>query len=162
MRRGNVFWGIVLIIIGGVALAGRFYDFDFISWYRMWPLFILIPGLAFEFGYFSTRKDAGLLVPGGILTTIGFLFIFEVFTNWSFSGFTWPVYPLSVAIGLFQLYVFGGRERSLLIPVFIIGGFSIISLTNMIALRVFSMSISGLIFPAALIVFGVYLLIKHK
>jgi hypothetical protein len=162
MRRGNIFWGITLIFIGGITLAGRFYDFDFISWSRMWPLFVLIPGLAFELGYFTTRRDAGLLVPGGILTTIGLLFVFETLTGWSFSWLTWPIYPLAVAIGLFQLYIFGGKERGLLIPVFILGGFSIVSLSNMIVRRMFSFNISGLFFPAALIVLGVYLLVKHK
>ena len=32
-------------------------------------------------------------------------------------GQLWPIYPLGVAIGLFQLYLFGGRDKGLLLPV---------------------------------------------
>jgi hypothetical protein len=162
MRKSNIFWGLLLIIIGSVALLGKFYNFEFISWYRLWPLFVLLPGLAFELGYFSTGRNPGLLVPGGILTTIGLLFLFETYTNWSLAGYTWPIYPLSVAIGLFQLYLFGGREKGLLVPVFILGGVSLISLANIISRRIFSLSISGFILPVALVLLGVYILLRKN
>jgi hypothetical protein len=35
----------------------------------------------------------------------------------SYSGVTWPVYLLATAFGLFELWLFGGKEKALLIPV---------------------------------------------
>jgi len=37
----------------------------------------------------------------------------------------WPIFPIGVAIGLFQLYIFGKREKELLIPIGILSGLSI-------------------------------------
>ncbi len=119
--------GIILIIIGAIVLVDRIFNLKFLSMSNFWPLFVLIPGLLFEVSYFVTRRDPGILVPGGILTTIGLLFFFETFTGWQFARDTWPIYPLSVAIGLFQLYLFGYRQKALLIPVFILGCVSLIS-----------------------------------
>ena len=67
---------------------------------------------------FSTKpvKNAGLLVPGGILLITGILFVFETATNWSYSDGTY-VYLLATAFGLFELWLFGGKEKALLIPV---------------------------------------------
>ncbi len=64
---------------------------------------MLVPGLSFEVAYFTNRKGPGMLVPGGLLTTLGLLFLFEEITRWQFSAYTWPIYTLAVAIGLFQL-----------------------------------------------------------
>lgn len=35
----------------------------------------------------------------------------------SYSGVTWPVYLLATAFGLFELWLFGGKQKALLIPV---------------------------------------------
>lgn len=117
MERKNYLWGIFLIFIGIILLADKIFNIGFFDAVNFWPIFVLIPGLIFEISYFASGRNPGLLVPGGILTTIGLLFFFEAFTNWNYSEYTWPVYPLSVSIGLFQLYLFGGRPTGLLIPV---------------------------------------------
>jgi len=93
-------------------------------------LFVLIAGIFFEAGYFISRKDAGLLVPGGILITYGLLFLFNVYYGWHLMDNLWPIFPLGVAIGLFQLYLFGGRDKGLLIPVGILGAVSLFFLVN--------------------------------
>lgn len=62
------------------------------------PLFILIPGLYFALTYFRLKRDSGILVSGGILTTIGLLFLFETLTNLQFKTYTWPFYPLAVSV----------------------------------------------------------------
>lgn len=165
MRRGNIIWGMLLILIGVLFLLGRFYN-NFLGLWDLWPLFILVPGILFESGYFSSGKDPGVLVPGGILTTIGLLFLFETFTGWRFSGYTWPIYPLSVAIGLFQLYLYTGRNPGLLIPVGILGGVSAIAFLSMIlkaALGILPGWFSfGLLIPACLIILGIYIIFKKR
>jgi len=137
MNNKNYFWGFFLIIIGILLLRARFFGIQLFHMERLWPVFVLVPGLCFNRAYFSTRKAPGLLVPGGIVTTIGLLFFFETMTNWHFSQYTWPIYPLAVAVGLFQLYIFGEQKRRLLVPVGILILVSAISFICMIFGNIF-------------------------
>ena len=154
MKNKNNFWGFFLIIVGLLLFISKLFSIQLFNMGRLWPIFVLIPGLCFNFAYFSTRKGPGVLVPGGILTTIGLLFFFETMTNWHFAGYTWPIYPLAVAVGLFQLYIFGGRKRELLIPVGILTLVSATSFTSMI----FGNINTSLVVPAILVLLGVYLI----
>jgi hypothetical protein len=156
MNKKNIFLGLLLIILGILAIVKQVLNVQFLTMGTLWPLFLLVPGLCFEYGYFVNRKDAGLLVPGGILTTIGALFLFLNLTSWRLSRFTWPVYPLAVAIGLYQLYIFGGRDKGLLIPVGILTAVSLISFANM----AFAWLNAGIVFAAALILIGLSILFK--
>lgn len=164
MEDRNYFWGFFLIMVGTLLFISKMFHIQLFSMGRLWPVFVLIPGLCFELAYFSTRRSAGLLVPGGILTTIGLLFFFESITNWHFAGYTWPVYPFAVAVGLFQLYIFGGRKRGLLVPIGILTLVSVTSLTSMIFGSIFRFINSSLVMPALLVLIGVYLIAgkKHK
>jgi thiol:disulfide interchange protein len=112
--KGKVIWGFLFIILGVIVLLNTILGHEVISASDLWPFLVLALGISFEVSYFNGRKDAGLLVPGGILTTLGLLFIFQTFTNGLFSSYTYPIYTLSVAIGLFQLYLFGEKKAGLL------------------------------------------------
>ena len=162
MNDKNYFWGFFLIITGALLFISKLFHIQLFGMGRLWPMFILIPGLCFEFAYFSTRRSPGLLVPGGILTVIGLLHFFETFTNWHFSGYTWPIYPFAVAVGLFQLYIFGDREKGLLIPIGILTLVSVTSLTSMIFGSIFKFINSSLVIPAVLVLIGVYLIAGKK
>jgi len=153
MKNKNNFWGFFLIIVGILLFISKLFSIQLFNMGRLWPIFVLIPGLCFNFAYFSTRKGPGVLVPGGILTTIGLLFFFETMTNWHFAGYTWPIYPLAVAVGLFQLYIFGGRKRELLIPV---GILTLVSATSFVSM-IFGNINTSLVVPAILVLLGVYL-----
>lgn len=60
------------------------------GWYHMenlWPVFILAPAVGFIAMYYGGIREKGLLIPAGILSAIGLLFLF-------FSmdlGELWPV-----------------------------------------------------------------------
>jgi hypothetical protein len=157
MGKSNIlgwFLGLLLLFLGIIALFNYMNNF--------WPLFILVPGLIFEFSYFLIRKFPGVLVPGGILTTIGMLYLFETFTDWTFAEYTWPIYTLSVAIGLFQLYLFGNKRLGLLIPIFILGGISIIAYFLMLFGNLTSWLHYSLLLPIILIILGVFILILNS
>ena len=163
MNKKNSFLGGIFIILGIVFLAAKYlFDIDIISIGPgdFWPLIILMFGIVFESIYFTSGSKPGFLVPGGILTTIGLLHMFEVATNFRFAAYTWPVYILSVAIGLFQLYTFGGKKRGVLIAaaiLLLIAAVSAISiLFNIFAATVdISYFISAvLIIVGLLLVFG--------
>lgn len=154
MKTSNTLTGLIVILIGVLFLLMNFdlvnIDFDY-----LWPLFILIPGLIFEISYFINRKNPGLLVPGGILITISLLFFANIFMGWHLMEDLWPVFPLGVAIGLFQLYLFGGRDKGVLTSASIVGGFSIIALS----FTFFSIDFD-LLLPIALILLGIRILFK--
>jgi hypothetical protein len=149
-------FGTLIILIGLVLLFNNLGLLN-IDLSLLWPLFLLVPGLAFEIGYLTGGKDPGLLVPGGILTTWGLVFFANIIWGWHMMEYLWPAFPLGVAIGLFQLYLFGKREAALLIPIGILGGFSTIA---------FLRSYTGLgfetVFPVVLIIVGVLLLLNRK
>ena len=123
MNRTGKTLGSIFIIAGILFLLANldiidlhFLNIGFIL-SRFWPLlFLILPGLLFHMGFFAGRnKNPGLLVPGGILLVLGVAFqINMLFGGWDIL---WPVYIFSVAFGLFELYIFGGRDKALLIPV---------------------------------------------
>lgn len=86
-----------------------------------WPIMFAIPlSILFHWMYFAMtkRKAPGLLIPGGILFTVGIVCqIGMLFDNWHYI---WPGFVLAPAIGLFEFYWFGGRNKWLLIPISIL------------------------------------------
>ncbi|WP_425446398.1 LiaI-LiaF-like domain-containing protein [Dethiothermospora halolimnae] len=158
MNRKNFVLGFILIIIGGLFLLSNLDVID-ISIGLHWSLALLVPGLIFEISYFSDRNNPGLLVPGGILITYGILFYIMDIYGWGLMGDLWPVFPLGVAIGLFQLYIFADRDAGLLVPVGILGGFSVISLlANTTKLRVDFNLILAIVF----IIVGLVVILRRK
>jgi len=154
MKKVNYLFGLLLLFIGVLLILANFGVIE-IVWDNLWPLFVLIVGIFFELSYFISRKDAGLLVPGGILTTYGLLFLVNVNYGWHLMDNLWPIFPLGVAIGLFQLYLFGGREKGLLIPVGILGAVSLFFLVNNLLFVDFRF-IAGI----ALVLIGIWVIFK--
>ncbi|MEN6314108.1 MAG: hypothetical protein ABFD25_07670 [Clostridiaceae bacterium] len=160
MRRNNSLLGGILIILGGLLLASKLLFNNSILTLGpedFWPMIILLLGVGFELAYFITLRAPGLLVPGGILTTCGILFFFEVLTNWKFAAYTWPVYLLGVTIGLFQLYLFSGRHKGLLVAAGILGGI-VLACFIIILFRIFLGTIDiSLVIPVILVLGGLAL-----
>ena len=104
---------------------------------------------------FSNKKNPGQLVPGGILTVIGLLFCFEILTRWDYSNYTWPIYLLAVAFGLFQLYLYDHQDKGLLIPITIL---CLISFLFYLQLFISS----SLLLAIFLIIIGLYILLRKN
>lgn len=157
MKRSNTLLGALFIIIGGLLLSAKYLFGD--SFINLgpddfWPMIILLLGVAFELAYYVSLKAPGFLVPGGILTTYGVLFFFEAATNFRFAEYTWPVYIIGVAVGLFQLYMHTGKPKGLLIAISIISGVAVLILIVMF-FRIFLSTVDlGLVIPVLLIVVG--------
>ncbi len=157
MNKRNEWIGILLVGLGVVLLLIKF-NILTIGWGTIWPLFLLVPGVLLEFAYFFHREQPGVLVPGGVLTITGLTFaVCAIFDQWGWMSFLWPMFPFSVAFGLFQLYIFGGKEKGLLIPVGILGGVAVIAFLT----SILSAAIGGLI-PIAMILLGVYIYFNGK
>lgn len=157
MKRNYSFVGALLIAVGAIILVLRMFGYKFfeIDTYDFWVFFVLLLGISFELGFFLTGRNPGLLVPGGIVTTIGLLFMFEVSTNWHFAEYTWPVYILSVSVGLLQMYLFSGRKKGLLIAGLIVGGTAAIFMAFMILHQITSIIKPGVFIPISLIAAGI-------
>lgn len=165
MKRNNGFIGVLLIAVGIVILLLRglfgikLFEFNSLDF---WVFIVLLVGLSFELAFFITGSKPGLLIPGGIITTIGLLFMFEVTTDWNFAEYTWPVYILSVAVGLFQMYLFSRREKGLLIASLIIGGVAAFFMVCMLLSRMSSLVKPELFIPIALIGGGIALFFSSR
>lgn len=123
MGRSQQMVGILLILAGVLFFLTKMELISF-SFGDLWPLFLLIPGIAFNF-FGVLYRIPGLHVPGGILTTIGLLFLFTEFFGYRWMAHLWPIFILAPGVGLLELYLFGEREKGLLIPIlilFTIGG----------------------------------------
>ena len=154
MKKINYLFGLLLLCIGVLLILANFGVIE-IVWDNLWPLFLLIPGIVFELSYFIYRKDAGLLVPGGILITYGLLFLVNVIYGWHLMENLWPIFLLGVAIGLLQAYLFGGREKYLLIPVGILGAISLFFLINNLVFIDFRL-LAGIL----LVLIGIWIIFK--
>lgn len=93
----------------------------------LWPSMFVIPlGLFFHWLYFFLldRRGVGVLIPGGILITAGIVCqIASIFDSWSYM---WPGFIFAVAVGLFEFYFFGNRNKWLLIPINILTVLSVL------------------------------------
>ncbi|WP_028986491.1 LiaI-LiaF-like domain-containing protein [Thermicanus aegyptius] len=155
MNRNQQMVGIFFILLGLFFLLAKMELIPF-SLFDLWPFFLVIPGLAFHFFGFLNRIP-GLHVPGGILTTIGILFLFTEFFGYGWMEHLWPIFIIAPGIGLLELYLFGTREKGLLIPVvilFSVGGFFLF-------FTLFSTFIPYLV-GFLLIVLGVYMIFGNR
>lgn len=155
--------GALLVIAGGffllLQLIGNTLSFNYKDG-DYWPLIVLTIGVIFEAICYFTKKATGLIIPGGILTIIGFLFFFEVATDFKYAIYTWPVYILSVAVGLYQYYAFNKTNNQLKTASLIIAGISLLAEIILIFTAVLQWIEFGVLFPIVLIVIGVLFLVK--
>lgn len=156
-KHSNIILGSILILLGAAFLMTNLGLMRF-SWSYVWPLFLLIPGIYMHFAFFTgLDKNPGILVPAGILTTYGILFYANVLLGWNNMASLWPLFLIGIAVGLFELYLFGTHDRALLIPVAILGGLGLIFLTR--AMFYFNFSYLA---PIILIGVGVMVLFKKN
>ena len=101
-RRGTVLLGLALVLLGGLALAGRFLNLDVLS--LGWPIFVLAPGIVlFAAGVAIGGKGGlGLAIPGGIVSMVGLVLTFQSATGlWGTWAYAWAlVAPGGVGLAL--------------------------------------------------------------
>lgn len=147
----SIITGVALITIGIVFLLPNFTD---ITLRELWPVLILGPGVLFFVSFVSERKSYGLLMPGGVLTTYGLLFLYCTVFGWYWMEDLWPFFLVGPGIGFFLMYYFGKKETALLIPG------AIFTLLGVIFLL--SSTDYGHLWPLAIIVAGILLIMKSR
>lgn len=158
MRNSNMVMGAVLVALGCILLLSNLGYINF-SWDYIWPMALLLPGVYLHFAFFTKiDKNPGNLVPAGILTTYGLMAYAVVFFGWGSMATLWPFILLGIAIGLFELYLFGTQDKGLLIPVAILGGLGLMFLSR----SYFFFDLRKVVIPAILVVLGVMMLSKRE
>ena len=117
--------GIILIWVGALFLVANFAD---ISLSDVWPEVIIALSAVFFVVGFRDRTKFGLLMPATILLIVGGIFVACEREGWYLMQFLWPLFILAPGLGFFMLFLFGNKDRSLLIPGGILTGLGFIFL----------------------------------
>lgn len=165
---GSLVGGSLLIIFGLLALLGKlFQNFNF--WNTFWPFIIIGVGLLFFVGMFAGGKSvSGLAIPGSIITTIGLMLFYQNITNhWESWSYGWTVILMAVGVGIFIMGAWGQNEsqraaglrvlRIGLILFIIFGAFF-----ELIFTAGMPFGLRSIVFPAALILLGLYLILTRS
>lgn len=159
-KKGNLIFGGILVTVGAILLLARLDVLDFgkiIANYWAF-LFIIIPGLLFHYGFWAGgKKEPGLLVPGGILLVIGLTL--QLSYSFELWDILWPGYILAVAVGLFELYLYGTRDKGLLVAVGILGGLSLIFFISFSLGGIIGSGLRKIILPCILIALGLIVIV---
>ena len=156
---GSLIAGAVLIAVGLLALAGQlFRGFDF--WGTIWPFFIVGAGVLFFVGMFSGgRSAAGLAIPGSILVAIGLmLFLQNLFDHWESWAYGWTVILIAVGVGIYIMgrYTENPGQRASGISLIKVAAILFVIFAGFFEMIFNSFAFSKFLFPAALILLGVY------
>ncbi|MFC5403029.1 hypothetical protein [Cohnella soli] len=110
MNRQSAAVGIGVAAVGLIILLGKLGVFAFIG-SVFWPLFILIPGVLLHVLYFGRMVPSVALIPAGALTGVSIVLLIGNWFGWGLMKVLWPLFPLALAVGLYEYYVFS-YERS--------------------------------------------------
>jgi hypothetical protein len=162
---GSLIIGAALIGFGLLALAGQlFRGFDF--WGVIWPFFIVGAGALFFVGMFSGGKSAaGLAIPGSILIAVGLmLFLQNLFDHWESWAYGWTVILMAVGVGIYIMgrYTENPGQRASGLNLLKIGAVLFVIFAGFFEMIFNSFAFSRFLFPAALILFGLYLILGRS
>ena len=162
---GLLIIGAALIGFGLLALAGQLFSgFDF--WGVIWPFFIVGAGALFFVGMFSGGKSAaGLAIPGSILIAVGLmLFLQNLFDHWESWAYGWTVILMAVGVGIYIMgrYTENPGQRASGLSLLKIGAVLFVIFAGFFEMIFNSFAYSRFLFPAALILFGIYLILGRS
>jgi hypothetical protein len=161
--------GVVLVGLGVVFLAQQGLGID-LGRYG-WPLFVILPGLAFLAAFaLGPRSAAGLAVPGCVVTTVGLILAVQnTFNLWDTWAYVWALIPASVGLGLRLMGERLQQPKAVATGTRMLEGF-------LLAFIVFAVffelildlshfgggALRGTLGPAILILAGIYLLMRRR
>ena len=153
-----------LIGLGVLFLLAQNFGFSFMG--ALWPLFIVLPGLAFLFAAIKGDSDkAGLVIPGAMVTGTGAILFYQNLTgHWSSWAYIWALYP--VFFGLAMVFMgrrTGNRDQMNVGDKFVkFGLFGFIAFWMLFELFIFggNGAIVTTVLPLVLIGAGIFLLIR--
>ena len=160
-RRGALIPGLLLIALGAWLLAGTL-GVRLPSFETLWPVALIVFGLAFLVQFFAGgRQSEGLVFTGVAATLLGgfFLAITLRLLPWSDAGRLWPAYVLMGGLAFLAQWLARPSERGLLVPALLalaVGAATLALTLNLVRADVASQILR--LWPLALIVLGLSLL----
>jgi hypothetical protein len=167
-NNGSLVGGSILIILGLLALLGQlFKGYDF--WGHFWPFIVIGFGATFFVGMLLGGKSvAGLAIPGSIITVCGLMLLLQNLTGyWQSWSYSWTVMIISVGLGIFIMGVYNGNSGSRRAGLRVIEvGFILLIVFGAFFEMIFSIGrargLGQIIFPSALILLGIYLVLVRS
>ncbi|QRN85858.1 hypothetical protein JR334_01080 [Clostridia bacterium] len=157
MKKTMVMTGITLLLVGLISLLGAT-DVIPLGMGLVWPLSLLLPGLFFQIIFWVKRNRFGeeILIPSGILIVYALFFFVAESRGFEILSTGWPIFPLGVALGFLQTYLFGSRKSIYLFIGQILLIFSVLA----ILFNSLSLDLDGILFPIILMFLGILAVIQ--
>lgn len=164
---GALIGGTVLVAIGILSLLGQIFS-GLNFWGFIWPFFVMGFGAMFYIGMFAGGKSvSGLAVPATIISAIGLILFYQnISGHWESWSYAWSVIVFAVGLGIYIMGAYGEDEGQRtsgkgvmkvgVILFIIFGGFF-----EMIFSAGARFGLRQVIFPAGLILLGLYLIINR-
>jgi hypothetical protein len=99
--------GTILILYGALFMYCNIFGWIFME--RLWPVFLLGPGIGFFILYFLGKRERSLILPGTLLTVLGLLFIFRYLPYLKY-------WPTLLIIGGVIIIFLPGRKSANTVP----------------------------------------------
>ncbi len=166
-RTGGLIGGGILIALGLLALLGQLVGSSSV-WNFLWPFIVIAIGGIFFVAMFAGGKQAGgFAIPGSIISGIGLILLFQNLTGrWETWSYAWTVILFLIGLGIYisGLWSDNVRQREagkkvmqVGVVLFIIFG----ALFEIIFSSILPPGIQQIVFPALLILLGLYLIIRQ-
>lgn len=99
MKRGNLVWGAILILLGIAFLLFQLFP-DLTAGFTWQWILILIGGIFVVASLLS--RIGGLMIPGAILLGLAAIFVYQERSgNWESWAYVWALIPGFVGVGMF-------------------------------------------------------------
>ena len=167
-RRNNasIVAGSVLILAGLLVLFGQLFQ-GWDIWTNFWPLAIISAGILFFVAMlFGGKSAAGLAIPASIITTVGLILFVQNLTDyWESWSYAWTLIVSAVGFGNFIMGTYSENQSLRQAGLRTIGfGFLLFVLfSTFFEGLIFTEHnlrwLGQLVFPIALILIGVYVLL---
>ena len=165
---GALAGGIALIAFGLLFLVTQIFQRTNF-WGFFWPFFPIALGVIFYVVMFAAGKSAaGFAIPATIITMIGLILFFQNLTGlWQTWAYAWALIVFAVGLGIYIMGAYAGRESDKrggvsvmkigLILFIIFGAFM-----ELIFATFVSRDIMQMVFPALMILLGIYLIFRRR
>jgi Domain of unknown function (DUF5668) len=163
-RRGAVIPGLLLIALGAWLLAGTL-GVHLPSFETLWPLFLVVFGLAFLIQFFADgRHNEGLVFTGVAAILLGGFFLAITLgpLSWNDLGRWWPAFVVIGGLAFLAQWLARPGQRGLLVPagLALLVGLGALALTLRLVRADVAEQVTRL-WPVLLIVLGLGLLANY-
>jgi len=146
--------GIMIIVAGLIVMLGKLGVFQALFLWS-WPLLILIVGALVHLFVMNRKLPSVGYLPATFMIGLSLVFLLCAWFGWKWLGMLWPIIPLSIAVGLYEIAIVE-RSRSTRMLSIIIGLGSFLVL-----LMLLFMFMNGYVLALLLIILGALIIARR-